>query len=238
MFNTLLQILEEGRLTDSQGRSVDFRNTVLIMTSNLGTAGSAQGQRRLHHRRLGDELRADEGEGDGCAEDALPSRVPQPHRRGHRVPRADPRRGPADGRPADASASSASSRARVSASSSPRSAKELLAEQGLRPAARRPPAAPGDPAPSRGSAVGEAPVQGVLAPARSSSSTPRTTPTSRASSGSRSPPSRASCRRLGRAGHHVEHPRRRFGRTDRRRGGRRTSARRRLTLRGRRPGVA
>ncbi|MCU1453167.1 MAG: clpC [Acidimicrobiales bacterium] len=37
MFNTLLQILEEGRLTDSQGRSVDFRNTVLIMTSNLGT---------------------------------------------------------------------------------------------------------------------------------------------------------------------------------------------------------
>ena len=38
VFNTLLQILEEGRLTDSQGRSVDFRNIVLIMTSNLGTA--------------------------------------------------------------------------------------------------------------------------------------------------------------------------------------------------------
>ncbi len=38
VFNTLLQILEEGRLTDSQGRSVDFRNTVIIMTSNLGTA--------------------------------------------------------------------------------------------------------------------------------------------------------------------------------------------------------
>jgi ATP-dependent Clp protease ATP-binding subunit ClpC len=38
VFNTLLQILEEGRLTDSQGRSVDFRNTVLIMTSNLGSA--------------------------------------------------------------------------------------------------------------------------------------------------------------------------------------------------------
>ncbi len=37
VFNTLLQILEEGRLTDSAGRSVDFRNTVLIMTSNLGT---------------------------------------------------------------------------------------------------------------------------------------------------------------------------------------------------------
>jgi ATP-dependent Clp protease ATP-binding subunit ClpC len=38
VFNTLLQILEEGRLTDAQGRSVDFRNTILIMTSNLGTA--------------------------------------------------------------------------------------------------------------------------------------------------------------------------------------------------------
>jgi ATP-dependent Clp protease ATP-binding subunit ClpC len=37
VFNTLLQILEEGRLTDAQGRSTDFRNTVLIMTSNLGT---------------------------------------------------------------------------------------------------------------------------------------------------------------------------------------------------------
>jgi len=38
VFNTLLQILEDGRLTDSQGRVVDFKNTILIMTSNLGTA--------------------------------------------------------------------------------------------------------------------------------------------------------------------------------------------------------
>jgi ATP-dependent Clp protease ATP-binding subunit ClpC len=38
IFNTLLQILEDGRLTDSQGRTVDFKNTILIMTSNLGTA--------------------------------------------------------------------------------------------------------------------------------------------------------------------------------------------------------
>ena len=36
VFNILLQILEEGRLTDSQGRTVDFRNTVIIMTSNVG----------------------------------------------------------------------------------------------------------------------------------------------------------------------------------------------------------
>jgi ATP-dependent Clp protease ATP-binding subunit ClpC len=37
VFNTLLQILEDGRLTDSQGRVVDFKNTVIILTTNLGT---------------------------------------------------------------------------------------------------------------------------------------------------------------------------------------------------------
>ena len=37
MFNVLLQVLDEGRLTDSQGRTVDFRNTVIIMTSNIGS---------------------------------------------------------------------------------------------------------------------------------------------------------------------------------------------------------
>jgi ATP-dependent Clp protease ATP-binding subunit ClpB len=37
VFNTLLQILDDGRLTDSQGRMVDFRNTVIIMTSNIGS---------------------------------------------------------------------------------------------------------------------------------------------------------------------------------------------------------
>ncbi len=43
VFNTLLQILEEGRLTDSQGRAVDFRNTIIIMTSNLGTSDLRKG---------------------------------------------------------------------------------------------------------------------------------------------------------------------------------------------------
>jgi ATP-dependent Clp protease ATP-binding subunit ClpC len=37
IFNTLLQVLEDGRLTDSQGRVVDFKNTIIIMTTNLGT---------------------------------------------------------------------------------------------------------------------------------------------------------------------------------------------------------
>ena len=43
IFNSLLQILEEGRLTDGQGRMVDFKNTVIIMTTNLGTRDIARG---------------------------------------------------------------------------------------------------------------------------------------------------------------------------------------------------
>ena len=43
IFNSLLQILEEGRLTDSQGRKVDFKNTVIIMTTNLGTRAINKG---------------------------------------------------------------------------------------------------------------------------------------------------------------------------------------------------
>jgi ATP-dependent Clp protease ATP-binding subunit ClpC len=43
IFNTLLQILEEGRMTDSQGRVVDFKNTVIIMTTNLGTRDISKG---------------------------------------------------------------------------------------------------------------------------------------------------------------------------------------------------
>ncbi len=48
VFNTLLQILDDGRLTDAQGRTVDFRNTVIIMTSNIGSVylleGISEGQ--------------------------------------------------------------------------------------------------------------------------------------------------------------------------------------------------
>ncbi|MGN2366893.1 ATP-dependent Clp protease ATP-binding subunit [Actinotignum timonense] len=43
LFNSLLQILEEGRLTDAQGRVVDFKNTIIIMTTNLGTKDIAKG---------------------------------------------------------------------------------------------------------------------------------------------------------------------------------------------------
>jgi ATP-dependent Clp protease ATP-binding subunit ClpC len=63
VFNTLLQILEDGRLTDSQGRTIDFKNTVLIMTSNLGTAdlrkatiGFAKSSEGLTYERMKEKV--------------------------------------------------------------------------------------------------------------------------------------------------------------------------------------
>ncbi len=65
VFNTLLQILEDGRLTDAQGRVVDFKNTILIMTSNLGTAdlrrasiGFAKGSEAATHERMKEKVHA------------------------------------------------------------------------------------------------------------------------------------------------------------------------------------
>jgi len=54
VWNALLQILEDGRLTDGQGRTVDFRNTVIIMTSNVGTQFGPKGG-TLGFRARGDE---------------------------------------------------------------------------------------------------------------------------------------------------------------------------------------
>jgi len=60
IYNTLLQVLEDGRLTDGQGRTVDFKNTVLIFTSNLGTSdiskavglGFSQGGSENNYERM------------------------------------------------------------------------------------------------------------------------------------------------------------------------------------------
>ncbi len=60
IWNTLLQVLEDGRLTDGQGHTVDFRNTVIIMTSNIGTEfaqkGGTLGFRTLDGKREDKEL--------------------------------------------------------------------------------------------------------------------------------------------------------------------------------------
>jgi ATP-dependent Clp protease ATP-binding subunit ClpC len=69
VFNLLLQVLDDGRLTDGQGRIVDFRNTVIIMTSNLGSEFLAS-----KGGAMGFVSKADEGNGFG-SEKALRDRV-------------------------------------------------------------------------------------------------------------------------------------------------------------------
>ncbi len=55
IFNSLLQILDEGRLTDAQGRVVDFKNTVIVMTTNLGTRDISKSV-NLGFSQVGDEV--------------------------------------------------------------------------------------------------------------------------------------------------------------------------------------
>ena len=96
VFNVLLQVLDDGRLTDGQGRTVNFKNTVVIMTSNIGSAAIA-----ATNARAGDAAYEEmKREVTSRPQLPVPARVPQPGRRGHRVPRPD-RAGPLrDRRPA------------------------------------------------------------------------------------------------------------------------------------------
>ena len=125
VFNVLLQILDDGRLTDGQGRTVDFKNTVLIMTSNVGSQYLV-------------ELGASDRDGDGAARDggaarALQARVPEPRRRDDPVPPARPQ---AHRRASSRSSSSACSKLlaerRIELEVSDE-AKTLLAEKGYDP---------------------------------------------------------------------------------------------------------
>jgi ATP-dependent Clp protease ATP-binding subunit ClpC len=69
VWNALLQLLDDGRLTDGQGRTVNFRNTIIIMTSNVGTsfvkrsgalgfAGMRDAEEEADHKRIEEELKA------------------------------------------------------------------------------------------------------------------------------------------------------------------------------------
>ena len=84
VWNVLLQVMDDGRLTDGEGRTVDFTNTVVVMTSNLG-AGQARRGGRLHRRR---RRRADDDRMLAAAKARVPAGVPQPHRRDRHVPAA------------------------------------------------------------------------------------------------------------------------------------------------------
>ena len=160
VFNTLLQILEEGRLTDAQGRSVDFRNTVLIMTSNLGTAdlrkanlGFGKADEAITYERMKEKVN------DALKQHFRPeflNRIDETivfHELSkdevtqivdlHDRPHPEAARGPGHRH-----------RAHAGRQAAPR-------RPGLRPHPGRPPAAPGHPAPHRGPAVRAAPLQGV-----------------------------------------------------------------------------
>ena len=52
VFNVLLQVLDDGRLTDGQGRSVDFKNTLIIMTSNLGSSEIMKNQGQMDREKI------------------------------------------------------------------------------------------------------------------------------------------------------------------------------------------
>ena len=119
VFNTLLQILDDGRLTDGQGRTVDFKNTVIIMTSNVGSAiihdadadrllGESEGQERAGGRAQAAARRA--------APD-LPARVPEPRGRHHRVQLALEGAPVGDHRPAAEAGGEAAGRPRAEAGS-------------------------------------------------------------------------------------------------------------------------
>ena len=75
VFNVLLQVMDEGRLTDGHGRTVDFRNTVLVMTSNLGSDAI--------------QNRAESGDGDYEALQGMLQRIAAEHFRPEFLNRVD-----------------------------------------------------------------------------------------------------------------------------------------------------
>ena len=84
VFNVLLQVLDDGRLTDGQGRTVDFRNTLIIMTSNLGAEFLVNLKETEDVDAVREQVMA------GRARE-LPAGVPEPRRRDHPVPPAEAR---------------------------------------------------------------------------------------------------------------------------------------------------
>jgi ATP-dependent Clp protease ATP-binding subunit ClpB len=100
VFNVLLQVLDDGRITDAQGRTVDFKNTVIIMTSNLGS-------RHLLEGVTGDTIPESVRESVMMELRRVPPGVSQPHRRDDPLQAAHAggnhdHRGPPAGRPEQA----------------------------------------------------------------------------------------------------------------------------------------
>ena len=102
VFHILLQVMDDGRLTDSYGRSIDFKNVILIMTSNMGgrtiEKQTALGFQRDSESSAMEKMRENIKTG---AEAGVQPGVPEPHRRVRHVPSVEPRAHRADRRHSD-----------------------------------------------------------------------------------------------------------------------------------------
>ena len=107
VFNILLQVLDDGRLTDNHGHTVDFTNTIIVMTSNVGS------QMIQESFEAGGSVRRNADRRHGIAPNAVPARVPQPHRRNHRLPPARSFADSQDRRPAGRTLGEAARTARL-----------------------------------------------------------------------------------------------------------------------------
>ena len=137
VFNVLLQVLDDGRLTDGQGRTVDFKNTLIIMTSNIGSPiiqefFSAGPARRCQGAR------PHGGTGPRRTEKILPPRIPQSRGRHHHLPQPGRKTNRRHRRNPVARASKPPGPATIDRHPRPR--RHPFPGQGrLRPAIRRPP---------------------------------------------------------------------------------------------------
>ena len=140
VFNILLQVLDDGRITDSQGRTVDFKNTIIILTSNLGSQYLLEG---IDAQR--GDLPGGPGPGGPAAQALLPAGVPQPPGRDRllQAPHQGERhrhRGPSPGQPEPPPGRQA-----AEGGAHPRR-QDLRHRQRVRPPLRRPASAPLPPA--------------------------------------------------------------------------------------------
>ncbi len=136
VFNILLQVLDDGRLSDSHGHTVDFTNTIIVMTSNVGSQLIQEiAPRRRLRRRHADRR-------EGGAREPVPARVPQPHRRGDHLPPARSLADPQDRRFANRAAAKAA-RAGALTARGHRRGQERNRDSRLRSHLRRPPAQAG-----------------------------------------------------------------------------------------------
>ena len=130
VFNVLLQVLDDGRLTDGQGRTVDFRNTLIVMTSNLGAEYLVNQPEGQDTEAVRDQVMAE-------VRSALPAGIPQPRRRDHPVPPAQARaHGPHRRHPDGAAGEAAGGSQDHDRSSTPRRATGWPRRATTRPMAR------------------------------------------------------------------------------------------------------